>query len=180
MKRIMNLLLTFSIAGLVLACSGSNSAASMAPRVEVASKKECELEGMTAPERAMCKDRVENCYPGRNSQSLVCKRRLSDLSQVVKPAELVELDGRLVRDGDNIYLAASGQNENAPAVKVLGESCLKIEVRRLCDLPSNSIVTLIGAYYSVEANPASKMHVVGNLLALDMFEGGRQTPPPAC
>ena len=174
----MNLLLAFSIAGLALSCGGNNSAASMAPRAEIAPQKECEQEGMTAPERAMCNDRVENCYPGRNSQSLVCRRHLSDLSQAVKPAELVELDGRLVRDGGNIYLSNLGQDENAPAVKVLGESCLKAEVKRLCDLPSNSTVTLIGAYYSVEAEPASKVRVAGNLLALDMFEGGRHTPPP--
>lgn len=83
-----------------------------------------------------------------------------------------------MRDGGSIYLASSGQDGNAPVVQVLGESCLKAEVKRLCDLPSNSTVTLIDAYYSVEANRVSKMRVAGNLLALDMFEGGRQTPPP--
>lgn len=61
---------------------------------------------MTAPERAMCKDRVENCYPGRNSQSLVCRRRLSGLSQTVKPAELIELDGRLCAMGAVFILRA--------------------------------------------------------------------------
>lgn len=138
----------------------------------------CQQEGMSVPEKKVCEDRIKNCYSGRNSQSFICRRNLSDLTLAIKPAELIEVSGSLVRHKENIYLLGQVSNGEQLTIRVLEDSCAKEEVDALCSLPEDSMVTLIGAYYSAEQPSVLGRRVVGSLLALDLFEGGRPTPPP--
>ena len=141
---------------------------------------ECANPDFVGPQKESCEFRKKHCYGAMNGESLICKRSIGDLLYQVKPAELVELDGFLHRDGASLFLTATKGEAKGPRVQILSNSCEVQRVREMCTYLDGEEVTVVGAFYS-EADAPSRNpyeHPLGKILVLDIYAGGRKTPPP--
>lgn len=141
---------------------------------------ECKNPEFTEIDRGRCEFRRKNCYGAMNSESVVCKRSLQDLVFRVRPAELVEIDGLVLRDGNTLYLAAGGGEAPSPRIEIVSNSCDSDIVKEMCSYKNGEKVTVVGAYYSENDAPKENPYErpLGKILVLNIYPGGRNVPQP--
>ena len=124
---------------------------------------DCEATNLLPPQKKICNDRKKNCFSPIASQTLICKRDLSEVRSNVPLGEIWELNGKIDKDNDRIYLT----NEDDKAIFVLPDSCLKSDVAELCNLQKGDEVSVVGLFYSSQEKTKKNRRVLGSMLVLD-------------
>lgn len=141
---------------------------------------ECASPDFVGPEKERCEFRRKHCYGAMNGESLICKRSIGDLIYQVKPAELIEADGFMLRDSTNLFLAASKGDPRGPRIQILSNSCDIPRVNEMCRYVDGEKVTVVGAFFSESDAPLRNAYErpLGKILVVNIYGGGRKTPPP--
>ncbi|MDR7070060.1 hypothetical protein J2X02_002911 [Pseudoxanthomonas japonensis] len=122
-----------------------------------------------------CFSRAALCQGGVGSDSSISKRRIEDLTAGTNPPELVQVDGYLQRDGNQIFLT-SKDSLGSERIGVFPDSCLARNGKEFCAVEAGRKLTVIGALLAHEATDGRPTRQ--SILVLDFLDDDRTPLPP--
>lgn len=108
---------------------------------------ECSNPHFYGMDRQICVDRVDNSRGGMDSHSLIFRRKIEDLTNDVKPAELGEVPGCIQRDGKSLTLSSTPE-KGSSSLRTLGDSCANPNGKEICALEVGAKLKIVGACFT--------------------------------